>query len=133
MADETEWLRARGLGRERFAGYIADFLGSLGYAVEREERTEPAESRLLARLARMNPAVPTIGRELEVRLIPTSGGSAAFWVRPLEVPPEERERLDRLVREIVAHLERAVSTESHAAAKITRPPNARLPWNPPPP
>ena len=32
-----DWLRVRGIGRERFAGYLADYLGTLGYAVQRDE------------------------------------------------------------------------------------------------
>jgi hypothetical protein len=125
---EVDWLRARGMGRERFAGYIADYLTSIGYQVERTEQAEPAESRIVARLVKMNPAVPESGKLLEFRLLPTSGGCAAGWVAPTEVPATDRERLGRLVREMTAHLERSVMTESHAAAKVQKVPDARLPW-----
>lgn len=125
-----EWLRVRGIGRERFAGYLESFLVSLGYRVERSETVEPSESWLSAELTRMNPAVPEAGKRLRFRFFPTSGGAGAVWVEPTEVPPAELPRLDRLAREIVAHLERAVSTESHATAKVTRPPTPGLPWQP---
>ena len=128
MPDETEWLRVRGMGRERFAGHLADFLGTLGYAIERTEIAEPPETRLHATLGRMNPAVPPAARELKFRLFPTSGGAAIVWVAPTAAPAPERPRLDRLVREIVAHLERSVLTESHATAKVSRAPDLRLPW-----
>jgi hypothetical protein len=36
--------------------------------------------------------------------------------------------MDRLVREISSHLERAIATESHATAKVVRPVESRLPW-----
>jgi hypothetical protein len=128
MAEGQEFLRVRGMGRERFAGYIADYLTEAGYRVERSDTVEPAESRVVATLTRMNPAVPDGGRELEFRLYPSSGGASVNWIRPTEVPEADRARLDRLVREFIAHLERAVSTESHATAKVSRPPAAQLPW-----
>ncbi len=130
MAENGEWLRARGIGRERFAGYLSDYLGNLGYAVERTDSTDPAESHLLARLQRPNPAVPSCAKELRFRFFPTSGGAALVWQDPREVPREERARMDRMVRELVSHLERAISTESHATAKVTTAPSARLPWQP---
>jgi len=131
-----DWLRARGIGRERFAGYVADYLGTLGYSVERAESTDPLESRVRGRLERMNPAVPPAAIALEFRLYPTSGGAALVWEVPREVPPADRPRMDRLVREIQSHLERVVHSESHATAKVIRPPESHLPWvgpAPPPP
>lgn len=128
MSGSREWLRVRGMGRERFAGYIADFLSGIGFAVERSESTEPAQSRVRATLTRMNPAVPDGARELEFVLEPTSGGAACTWVQPISVPPPDRPRLDRLERELVAHVERAVLTESHATAKVTRAPGFESPW-----
>ncbi|MCI4358439.1 MAG: hypothetical protein L3J95_02945 [Thermoplasmata archaeon] len=128
MVAETEWVRVRGMGRERFAGHLSDYLTGIGYAVERIESTEPAETRIVAKLVRMNPAIPEGGKELRFRLYPTSGGAAAGWVGPNAVPDAERGRFDRMVREIFAHLERAVLTESHATAKVTRAPDVRLPW-----
>jgi hypothetical protein len=126
-----DWLRVRGIGRERFAGYLADYLATLGYTVEREESTEPPLSRVRGRLERMNPAVPPAAAALAFRLYPTSGGAAIVWEVPLEMPPEERPRMDRLVREIVSHLERAIATESHATAKVVKPSDSRLPWTVP--
>ena len=123
-----DWLRVRGIGRERFATYLAEYLGSIGYVVERSEVTEPSESRLKGRLDRMNPAVPPAAAALEFRFYPTSGGAALVWEAPTEVPVDQRARMDRLVREISSHLERAIATESHATAKVVRPPESRLPW-----
>jgi hypothetical protein len=123
-----DWLRVRGIGRERFAGYLADYLATLGYTVEREESTEPVLSRVRGRLERMNPAVPPAAAALSFRLYPTSGGAAIVWETPLEMPAEERQRMDRLVREITSHLERAIATESHATAKVVKPAAPRLPW-----
>jgi hypothetical protein len=124
-----DWLRVRGIGRERFAGYVADYLGSLGYAVERSESTEPHESRVRAHLEKMNPAVPPAADAVEFRLYPTSGGAALVWEKPIEVPAADRPRMDRLVREIQSHLERIVHSESHATAKVVRPTESHLPWN----
>ncbi len=126
-----DWLRARGIGRERFAGYLAEYLGSIGYRVERTETTEPAGTRVKGQLSRMSPSVPPAANELEFRLYPTSGGAAVVWEVPVEVPAEQRPRMDRLVREMESHLERAVHTESHATAKVVRPPTSHLPWVPP--
>jgi len=123
-----DWLRVRGIGRERFATYLAEYLSTLGYAVERSELSEPMESRVKGRLDKMNPAVPPAASALEFRFYPTSGGAALVWEAPTEVPVEQRPRMDRLVREISSHLERAIATESHATAKVVRPAESRLPW-----
>ena len=131
MAGDNEWLRVRGMGRERFAGHLAEYLGTIGYAVERTDSTEPSESRLAAELTRMNPAVPVAAKSLRFTIVPTSGGAAVMWNAPVEVPVAERGRLDRLVREIAQHLERAVLTESHATARVSRAPDLRLPWESP--
>lgn len=128
MAEAGDWVRVRGMGRERFAGYFVDYLASLGYDVERAESAEPPETRLTARLVRMNPALPESARELGFRLTPTSGGASVVWERPSAVPDAERGRMDRLQRELLAHLTRAVSTESHATAKVSPAPTPRLPW-----
>lgn len=128
MAEARDWLRVRGMGRERFAGYFADYLTSLGYTVERSDSVEPAETRLAATLKRMNPAIPASASALKFRLTPTSGGAAVEWEAPAIVPDGERPRLDRMVREFQAHLERAVLTESHATAKVSAAPVPRLPW-----
>jgi len=123
-----DWLRARGIGRERFATYLAEYLGTIGYAVERTDSMEPSLSRVRGRLERMNPAVPPVARDLAFRFYPTSGGAALVWESPTEIPADERARMDRLVAEISSHLVRAVATESHATAKVSRPTDARLPW-----
>ncbi|HTW55963.1 MAG TPA: hypothetical protein VMG36_05915 [Thermoplasmata archaeon] len=128
--ENGDWLRARGIGRERFASYLADFLTSLGYAVEREEVGEPAESRVRGRLERMNPAVPAGASQVAFRFYPTSGGAACVWEGPTELPTDQRARMDRLVREMTSHLERAIATESHATAKVIRPASPHLPWAP---
>ncbi|HTP55688.1 MAG TPA: hypothetical protein VML53_03350 [Thermoplasmata archaeon] len=130
-SEEGDWLRVRGIGRERFAGYLADYLTSLGYTVERAESTETSTSRIRGRLERMNPAVPASASALEFRVYPTSGGAAVVWESPISLPAEDLARMDRLVREITSHLERAIATESHATAKVVRPTVSRLPWVPP--
>ncbi len=123
-----DWLRVRGIGRERFAAYLADYLGTIGYTVERSESAEGGESRITGHLQKMNPAVPPAAASLEFRFYPTSGGAAVVWEAPVEVPAPERARMDRLVREISSHLERAIATESHATAKVVRPALPHLPW-----
>ncbi len=128
MTELGEWLRVRGIGRERFAGYLADFLTSAGFSVDRTDSNEPAESRVTARLSRMNPAVPEGAREVAFRVFPTSGGAVAAWTAPTHLEAADRARMDRFVREFGSHVERAVLTESHATAKVTRVPDARLPW-----
>ncbi len=128
MTENGDWLRARGIGRERFAGYVSDYLTTLGYVVERSELTDPSETRLNARLGRMNPSVPPSARELGFRLYPTSGGSALVWQAPTSIDDGDQVRMDRLVREIRTHLERAIATESHATAKILKPTASHLPW-----
>ena len=125
-----DWLRVRGIGRERFAGYLADYLGTLGYAVRRDELAERNESLLTGQLDRPNPAVPGAAASLVFRFYPTSGGAAVVWEAPVEMPTAEMGRMDRLVREIASHLERAISTESHATAKVIRPSTPKLPWTP---
>ena len=123
-----DWIRVRGIGRERFAAYMAEFLGSVGFVVERLESAEPSESRVRAHLTRMNPAIPASGGDLAFRVYPTSGGAAAEWELPLAVTDAERSRMDRFARELLAHLERSVLTESHGTAKVSRIPGSRLPW-----
>lgn len=128
MTENGDWLRARGIGRERFAGYVADYLATLGYAVERVEVADPAATHLIARLTRMNPSVPPSAQELGFRLYPTSGGCALVWEAPNVIEASDMSRMDRLVREISAHLERAIATESHATAKVLKPATSHLPW-----
>jgi hypothetical protein len=123
-----DWLRVRGIGRERFAGYLADYLATLGYSVDREESTTAPESRIRGRLGRPNPAVPDGASLLTFRFYPTSGGAALVWEGPTEIPSGELPRMDRLVRELSSHLERAIATESHATAKVVRPAEPHLPW-----
>jgi len=127
-----DWLRARGIGRERFAGYLEEYLGSIGYRVERSDVTEPMETRVKGELQKMSPSVPPAAHTLEFRLYPTSGGAALVWQSPREVPADQKPRMDRLVKEMESHLERAVHTESHATAKVVRPPSPHFPWTSPP-
>ncbi|HLM70499.1 MAG: hypothetical protein ACLP74_07670 [Thermoplasmata archaeon] len=127
-----DWLRVRGIGRERFAGYLSDYLATLGYTVDREDSSEPSESRVRGRLERQNPAVPPSAAVLSFRFYPTSGGAALVWEGPTEIPAGELARMDRLVRELSSHLERAIATESHATAKVVRPTDPHLPWSRPP-
>ena len=54
-----DWLRVRGIGRERFAGHLAEYLTTLGYAVERSESTDPAESRVAGRLTLSQSPLPS--------------------------------------------------------------------------
>jgi hypothetical protein len=131
VAGNGDWLRVRGIGRERFAAYLADYLTALGYLVEREESADPVESRVRGRLERPNPALPPAATSLSFRLYPTSGGAALVWEAPTEIADGDRPRMDRLVREMTSHLERAIATESHATAKVVRPPESHLPWGRP--
>ncbi len=124
----VDWLRVRGLGRERFATYVSDYLTTIGYTVEKDAAAPANESRFSAHLERTNPAVPPGAAQLSFRVYPTSGGAALVWETPTEIKEEERGRMDRLVREITSHLERAISTESHATAKVLKPSTSRLPW-----
>jgi hypothetical protein len=131
MSETGEWIRGRGLSRERLAQYLADYLQELGYTVEREEVTDPAASLLRAELKRMNPAVPGAMHTLQLRFTPTSVGTAAAWEVPTEVDVGERGRVDRFLRELLLHLERKVRTESHGTAKLQEVPTPRLPWSAP--
>lgn len=130
MAEAADWLRVRGIGRERFVGYIADYLSDIGFTVEKVETAEPAGTQISGSLARMNPAVPDGLRKLRFRVAPTSGGAAIYWEAPSALPPSDLARADRFSRELETHLGRAVSTESHGTAKVVRSPVAQLPWAP---
>lgn len=133
MSAPLEWLRVRGMGRERFAGYLQEYLASLGFEVQRTDTAEPSETRLSASLARMNPAIPGSARALGFRFFPTSSGSAVAWEAPVEIRDTDRVAIERLSRELRSHLERAISTETHATAKVTEAPNRRFPWVAAPP
>jgi hypothetical protein len=130
MAEAADWLRVRGIGRERFVGYLADYLTGIGFTVEKTEIPEPAGTRLDGSLSRMNPAVPDGLRKLKFRVAPTSGGAAIYWEAPSTLPTTEFARADRFSRELETHMGRTVSTESHGTAKVVRSPVARLPWMP---
>ena len=129
MSANGEWIRARGLGRERLASYLAEYLVELGYAVERAEVADPAASVVAGTLKRMNPAVPVGLTHVRLKFTPTSGGAAGSWETPSNLPADQKARADRFVRELVMHLERAVRTESHGTAKLQSVPGARLPWD----
>ncbi|MEM0128780.1 MAG: hypothetical protein QXG65_01250 [Thermoplasmata archaeon] len=128
MNGTTEWLRGRGIGRERFAGYLAEYLGTLGYEVVRTETGDPPRTLVAAHLARPNPAIPASAQDLRFSFYPTSGGSGVAWEAPTGLSEGDAGRMDRFVREISTHLERAVSTGSHAAARVVRSPVSSLPW-----
>lgn len=128
MNNSDEWVRARGLGRERLAGYLADYLSELGYLVQREELGTPATSMVSAELKRLNPAVPKALAAIRLRFMPTSGGAAGQWESPTSIPVEERPGVDRFLRELLLHLERTVRTESHGTAKLQVVAGGRLPW-----
>jgi len=130
MAEAADWLRVRGIGRERFVGYLADYLSGIGFTVDKTEITEPPATQLEGSLARMNPAVPDGLRKLKFRVAPTSGGAAIYWEAPSTLPSAELARADRFSRELETHMGRAVSTESHGTAKVVRSPVARLLWIP---
>lgn len=130
MAEAADWLRVRGIGRERFVGYLADYLSGIGFTVEKTEVAEPAATQLRGSLARMNPAVPEGLRNVTFRVAPTSGGAAIYWEAPASLPTTDLARADRFSRELETHMGRAVSTESHGTAKVVRSPVARLPWIP---
>ena len=130
MAEAADWLRVRGIGRERFAGYVSDYLAGIGFTVEKVETGEPVATQIMGSLARMNPAVPDGLRSVRFRVAPTSGGAAIYWEAPSSLPAAEVARADRFSRELETHLGRAVSTESHGTAKVVRSPVARLPWVP---
>ncbi len=129
MAEAPDWLRVRGIGRERFGGYVADYLTGLGFVVSRNEVPEPAATLVEGQLNRMNPAVPSGLRAVRFRIAPTSGGAAIYWEAPSQIPAGELPSADRFARELETHLGRAVSTESHGTAKVARSPVARLPWD----
>jgi hypothetical protein len=130
VAEAADWLRVRGIGRERFVGYLAEYLTEIGFAVEKTEIVEPAGTRLDGTLTRMNPAVPDGLRSLRFRVAPTSGGAAIYWEAPASLASADYARADRFSRELETHMGRAVSTESHGTAKVVRSPVARLPWMP---
>ena len=129
MTGNTDWIRARGLSRERLSGYLADYLAELGFSVERAEEPEANATVVSAELRRLNPAVPSALHLLRGRFTPTSGGAAATWEHPLEVDVADRSRVDRFVAELTLHLERTVRTESHGTAKITPGMGGGLPWS----
>ena len=128
MTGSTDWIRARGLNRERLGGYLADYLTELGYAVERTEPPEGNATVISAELRRMNPAVPDALRTIRVRFTPTSGGAAGTWEAPATVEGSARSRVDRFLAELLLHLERTVRTESHGTAKLTPATGPTLPW-----
>ncbi|MCL4308507.1 MAG: hypothetical protein M1606_02195 [Candidatus Thermoplasmatota archaeon] len=132
MSDNGEWLRGRGIGRERFATYLGDYLATLGFEVQKTEFAEPTHTVLSARLTRMNPSVPASAKELSFELFPSSGGATLYWKGPAQIDAKEAGRMDRFVREISTHLERVIATESHLASRVIRPPVVRLPWEPAP-
>jgi hypothetical protein len=128
MTGSTDWIRARGLSRERLGTYLADYLTELGYAVERTELAEENATEIAGALKRMNPAVPSSLRTLRIRFTPTSGGAAGAWEEPSRLEASERSQVDRFLAELILHLERTVRTESHGTAKLAVVSGSALPW-----
>jgi hypothetical protein len=117
------WLRVRGIGRDRLARYVAEFLSGAGYRVEESNDTlggNPA-SRIVAELARPNPAVPSSLHHLEFRTAPTAGGSLLRWEAPTALSNEaEKSRALRFATELLSNLEQRIVLESRGTGKITR-------------
>lgn len=127
----TEWLRAQGLGRERLATYVAEYLRGRGYAVEIIE--DGGTSRLSAHVERPHPSVPPALADLRFSLVPSAGGSILSWDAPETVPSSELPRADRLAHELEQHLIRIASTQSHGVARLRPSLNAAAPWRRPRP
>ncbi|MDE1881441.1 MAG: hypothetical protein KGI89_12945 [Euryarchaeota archaeon] len=113
----------RGIGRERLARYVSEFLSGAGYRVEEKNELlggQPA-SRLVADLARPNPAVPSSFTHLEFLASPTAAGSSLRWEVPSKLAHEsERSRAQRLATELLSNLEQRVALESRSAGRITK-------------
>lgn len=126
------WLRIRGVGRERLARYLNEYLTSAGFAVE-ETTIAPnggVASQVKAHLSKPNPAVPPSLIDLTFRLDPTGGGAVILWELPTSLVHEaDRTRALRFATELVTHLERLVATESRGTAKIIRDKVLKLPFD----
>jgi hypothetical protein len=122
-----EWLRSQGIGRERFAIALQDFLKDAGFDFTTEDRGEEG-TVITAQLRRPNPALPGSMHQLAFRLRPTGGGALLRWEAPVEIVAAERGGVDRFVREMRLQLERTVRTESHGTAKVVAPESGELPW-----
>lgn len=117
------WLRVRGIGRERLARYVAEFLTGAGFKVEEKaDGTGPGvTSMVVATLSKPNPAVPSSFAKLEFRTSPTAGGSLLRWEFPLTLAQEsEKSRALRFATELSSNLEQRVALESRGQAKVTR-------------
>lgn len=117
------WIRVRGVGRERLARFVAEFLTGAGYHVEEtnDANASTPTSHLVADLTRPNPAVPSSLRHLEFRTSPTAGGSLLRWEAPLSLEHEaERPRALRLATELSSNLEQRVALESRGTGKTSR-------------
>jgi hypothetical protein len=117
------WLRVRGIGRERLARYVAEFLSGAGFRVE--ERTDgtgaAVTSTVHGTLAKPNPAVPTSFAHLEFRTSPTAGGALLRWEAPTSLAQEsEKSRALRFATELSSNLEQRVALESRGQGKVTR-------------
>lgn len=125
------WLRVRGVGRERLARYLNEYLTSAGFTVE-ETTINPegaVASLVKAHLTKANPAVPPSLADIGFRLDPTGGGAVILWEVPQALQHEaDRSRALRFATELVTHLERLVATESRGTAKIMRDKALRLPF-----
>ena len=119
----NDWLRVRGVGRERLGRYLAEFLEESGYTVrEMEEPVGATPSfKVSATLKHPHHAIPAVLSALAVRFLPTSGGCQAVWespVTPVEGP--DRARAERFVAEILARLDQRVATETRGTSRLVR-------------
>ena len=130
--DEDGWLRVRGVGRERVARYLGEFLTGAGYTVEDQQDggSEASRSVIQATLTKANPAVVPFLVQIRLSVSPTAGGALITWESPRSAPPEaERPRAIRFLHEFLTHVERIIATESRGTAKVTRSTPHGLPFD----
>lgn len=117
------WLRVRGIGRERLARYVSEFLTGAGYRVEESADLQGGQptSHLVADIARPNPAVPSSFNHLEFRTSPTTAGSALGWEEPRALANDtERSRALRFATELLSNIEQRVALESRSPGRVTK-------------
>ncbi len=119
----NDWLRVRGVGRERLGRYLAEFLGESGYAVTEGEEpvAEGPSFKVSGTLKHPHHAIPPALTSLTVRFLPTSGGCQAVWEAPVDpVEGPDRARAERFVAEILARLDQRVATETRGTSRLVR-------------
>jgi hypothetical protein len=132
----NDWLRVRGVGRERLGRYLAEFLEESGYAVtELEEPLGPTPSfKVTATLRRPHHAIPPALGTITVRFLPTAGGCQAVWEGPVAtLAGSDRARAERFVAEILARLDQRVATETRGTSRLVRERPGTPPFLPPAP